>query len=108
MSRRIMFLRGSDNHPVGCVAIESDRSSPNRLSYQVSVLNPSDKFDRALARQLAIGRLVEKPITIYSSYDVGNMHDVSQEVMIDIANNHTLPKRAVKAARDWCSKHILP
>jgi len=102
-----MFLRGSDNHPVGCVAIESDRSSPNRLSYQVSVLNPSDKFDRAVARQLAIGRLVEKPIVFHTSHNVENMHDISQEVMFDIANSPTLPKRAVKAARDWCNNMSL-
>ena len=109
MSRRIMYLRSSGGQPVGCIAFSFDRSSGKhsfKISYQVSVLNPHDQFDRALARQIAIGRLVENPITLKADRDV-NMHDISFMIMDHIVceANNILPSRAVKSARLWISKN---
>ena len=105
MSRRIMYLRSENGHPVGCLAIQLSDGNRTQISYQVSVLNPRDKFNRAVARQLAIGRLVESPIkvNIYtgSSHTAASMHDISEAVMTDIASSSKFPTRAVKSAKLW-------
>lgn len=96
---RIMFLRDSKNQPVGCVAIGLTRSQKN-IKYQVSVLNPIDQFDRSLARQIALGRLVESPFTVALTGDV-DMHQISLAVMRDLKDNDNVPARANRAARRW-------
>lgn len=109
MSRRIMFLRSSNGHPVGCIAISiSKRKNLNSIQYQLSVLNPQDKFNRALARQIAIGRLMENPLHIVIDKNA-NMHDISLAVMNHITSigKGKFPTRAVKAAKLWLSK-IVP
>lgn len=100
MNTRIMYLRDSHYRPVGCVAISVDRKR-RTLSYQLSVQNPLDSFDRSLARQLALGRLVDKPINLpYDRKGDLSMHDISTTVMKHIAASKA-PSRAVKAAKDW-------
>lgn len=103
MNHRIMYLRDRSGNPVGCIAIkllpqvEYDRQL---VLYQTSVLNPLDHFDRALARQLALGRMVEKPLTIRVISDP-SMHDVTAEIMRDIAADSSQPTRARLAAKRW-------
>lgn len=102
---RIMFLRDERFQPVGCVAISVKRdNSYAYISYNISVLNPVDRFNRPVARQLALGRLIEKPISFLLSPDVG-MNDISAAVMADIAGSHgnKMPNRAIKAAKLWLS-----
>lgn len=96
---RIQFLRNSSSHPIGCLAISVNRLH-GELSYQYSVLNPRDEFDRKIARQLALGRLVEKPIKLALPRDA-NMHEISTVVMSDLERSSTAPNRAVKSARLW-------
>jgi hypothetical protein len=96
---RIMFLRTPNYSPCGCVAIKLDRRL-NTASYQLSVLNPQDYFNRAVARQLARGRLMECPLFV-SIPEEATMYDVSEAVMTDIFVNPTLPTRARKSARLW-------
>lgn len=97
---RIMFLRNEQYSPCGCLAIRLDRRN-HRVSYQYSVLNPKDTFDRQMARHLAIGRLIEKPITIPISRATEiNMHVISFEVMAHLAKSDA-PKRAKNAANMW-------
>jgi hypothetical protein len=101
MSNRVMYLRDAKGLPVGCVAIRVSRG--NRLSlvdYQISVLNPKDKFDRAVARDIALGRLAKKPLEVPVSLDP-SMHQVTEAVMIDIAEYEGSPGRAVRAALLW-------
>lgn len=110
MSQRIMFLRQDygfgNTNPVGCIAIELTEPTPSAkptrdIRYQVSVLNPADKFNRALARQLARGRLLEKPFLISNvPYNV-SIHEISEVVMAAIALNVDVPMRARKAAAKW-------
>lgn len=98
---RIMFLRDANDRPVGCLAISVDRRN-HRLNYGISVLNPADKFDRKVARQLAIGRLVEVPFTVALKRDEElNMHVISERVMKHVAYGSGAPSRAVKAAKYW-------
>jgi hypothetical protein len=99
-STRIMFLRDANYVPTGCLAINVDRKN-HRLSYQFSVLNPADKFNRSVARQLALGRLLEKPIFVPLKRDEEiNMHTISQSVMLHLSNSKS-PGRAIKAAKFW-------
>lgn len=93
---RIMFIRGSNNHPVGCLALKFNNGS---VDYQVSTLNPVDRFNRPVARQLALGRLLEAPITITTNNS--NIHDVVRSVMNHVINNKTVPNRTRKAAANW-------
>lgn len=105
MNTRIMFLRDAQEHPVGCVAISVDRKN-HRLNYQMSVLNPSDRFDRKMARHLALGRLVEAPVSIpVKRGEELNMHDISTCVMKSIAQSKA-PSRAVKAAKLWLNTNF--
>jgi hypothetical protein len=99
MSRRIMYLRSETGHPVGCLAIQMNRHD-SVISYQLSVLNPSDRFNRAVARQLALGRLLEEPLKVKLSREA-TMHDISEAVMRDILAYKDAPSRAIKAARLW-------
>jgi hypothetical protein len=101
-----MYLRTETGRPVGCIAINYKKGD-KQLTYQVSVLNPSDKFDRSVARQLATGRLLEKPIVISVDPDF-NIHDISLAVMDHIAytTDRSLPSRAVKCAKLWVNKNL--
>lgn len=107
---RYMYLRDENNGPVGCLAIQLHRKK-HYLEYQLSVLNPVDKrhpitgknlpFNRAVARQLAVGRLVESPIEMYLPEDA-TMNEISLLVMQDLVDiRGYVPSRAIKAAKLW-------
>jgi hypothetical protein len=101
MSNRVMYLRDAKGLPVGCVAIRVSRG--NRLSlveYQLSVLNPKDKFDRTVAREIALGRLAKKPLEVPVDLNP-SMHQITEAVMVDIAEYEDSPGRAVRAALLW-------
>lgn len=122
MSTRIMYLRASNGHPVGCVAISlNDRSHKPVVTYSVSTLHPNDKFNRSLAREIALGRLnsssnppqtltiSEMNFTGWANQIDGKMtvHDISMGVMsniVDLGVNR-FPARVVKAAKLWLKKN---
>jgi hypothetical protein len=97
-----MFLRDKTGKPVGCIAmsVNLDRDKYS-FRYNYSVLNPVDEFKRDLARQIALGRLLEAPIKVKCELPLTGRDDVSYEVMVDIANNSNVPARARRAARAW-------
>lgn len=106
---RIIYLRQdyiNKSTPVGCVAISFDRKNV-QINYQLSVLNPSDEFNRSMARQLAIGRIIEKPISVKSVLcnSASSTHDVICDVMYDIENNPNLPNRSRNAAQAWLTQN---
>lgn len=123
MSTRIMYLRAPNGHPVGCIAIELQTTAVcPAVRYSVSALHPNDKFNRALAKSIAIGRLnVEASDKSnnkhYLSGDSLNftgwyndpanrrmtVHDVSMGIMTDIVRRgvKSFPSRVVKAAKLW-------
>jgi hypothetical protein len=98
-NRRIMFLRDRSGNAIGCVVISIDRNK-KKAYFNISVQNPADTFNRKLARQLAIGRMIESPMTVALKKDA-TMHDVTAAVMLSIRANKDLPKRAVQAASNW-------
>lgn len=106
MNKRIMFLRDNQYRPVGCLAINVDRKN-HQLNYQFSVLNPADAFDRKTARVLALGRLLDSPISLpLGRGKAVNMHDVSHAVMTHLAQSNA-PNRAVKSAKLWLELNDL-
>ncbi len=107
---RIQYLRDSKNpggrgNPIGCVAIRlvpSERGSYS-IEFAVSVLNPADTFNRAHARQLAIGRLMENPAVILGVPKDVSTHTITSVVMQNVLESKVnfYPDRARKAARRW-------
>ena len=101
MSIRFMFLRDSKGQPVGCIAL--DIGDFGTGTYGLSVLNPKDKFNRKLAREIAMGRWTSPvgsrvfPITCQPI----SMHAISITVMETIMADKTAPNRARKAAKLW-------
>jgi len=95
-----MFLRDVKGQPVGCLAIGLDRKKHHAV-YQLSVLNPADRFNRKMARHLALGRLMETPVSIplQRGKDL-TKHHISNVVMSHLAKSKA-PTRAVKAAKQW-------
>lgn len=125
MTYRIKYLRDKNKFPVACLAIylptlnkkkaskkvtskkkvaskkvTSKKSKKTRLSYQFSVLNPNDLFNKEMGRQLALGRLVEKPhyVSVLGSV---NKHKITEAVLNDLLTQSGVPGRALKAARQW-------
>ena len=96
---RVMFLRDNKGQPVGCLAIQLTRGRKS-AKYQVSTLNPIDKFDRGLARQIALGRLVENSFTVALN-GAADVHKISTVVMQHLSYNKSVPARAARAARRW-------
>jgi len=103
-SIRVMFLRDHRQQPQGCLAIKLD-DERHVASYQVSVLHPSDRFNRPLARQLAKGRLVEAPLEVNISSAMG-MHEITATVLYNLLTHTELPSRARKAAKLWLNKNL--
>jgi len=98
---RVMYLRDRRGSIVGCIACQVNRSGHDYVgSYQLSVLNPADKFNRGVARQLAKGRLLESPRHIELP-TVPSMHEVTERIMQNILLDKNVPTRARKAAQRW-------
>jgi hypothetical protein len=112
---RYMYLREPSGNPIGCLAISINRYAC-RLEYQVSVANPLDRkdwlsgkdlpFNKAMARQLACGRLVEDGLRLTMNPSA-TMNEISMLVMRDLASfcrpmyRGDIPARAIKAAKHW-------
>lgn len=107
MEHRIQYLKDENGHYVGCIAIQEHPENHDEdrylVEYRVSALNPADKFDKDVGRQLAIGRMVEAPYCVYVARQP-SMHGVSIVIMRDIARDSTLPSRVRRAAKFWLRK----
>lgn len=105
MSDRVMFLRDKSGNPVGCLAILINPST-RHVEYQFSVVNMAqDTFNRETARQLALGRLAEKPLIVRLQEKNLNMYDISRAVMKSLSRRKWAPSRAVKAAKLWLKEN---
>lgn len=112
---RYMYLRDEHRSPIGCVAIQLHRKK-GYLEYQVSVVNPVDRvdrntgksvpFNRNVARDLALGRLVSQGMIVPMGY-TDNMNEITHAVMSDVARQPApvypgeIPNRAIRAAKLW-------
>jgi hypothetical protein len=104
MEHRVQYLKDANGHYVGCIAIKEHATAPGErftlVEYRLSVLNPDDSFDKDVARQLALGRMVEAPYTVRTAAHP-NLHEVSTSIMKDIVRDVNAPSRAKRAARLW-------
>jgi hypothetical protein len=100
---------------IGCVAFNV---SGDKLSYQLSVVNPGkkgspspvagDKFDRSRGRGIAEGRLAKSPIEIeMDGLDNLNHFETQVVLMSSLAVSKTAPTRAVLAAKAWLNNSQL-
>ncbi len=123
MEYRFQYLRNRDGQPVGCVAIKTSVGDFGlQVEYQVSVLNPVDRFDRTLARSIAVERLKKRPTVIQKMLGVNaTMHQITSAVMTHLAKTPleqkvagvgtdwyvqmNIPSRARKAAKLWLQEH---
>ena len=106
-NKRIMYLRDDQYFPVGCLAIAVSKGR-KQVSYQLSVLNPVDNFERSLARHIALGRLVEAPFCIRGFDGTQGKQEITEAVMKAICKSKTAPGRAKKAARNWLKYNTVP
>lgn len=102
---RIMFLRDKNRQPVGCLAFVID--ADNHIVYGMSVLNPKDKFNRTIARDVAMLRMnmFERSRFIPFHAAPYTMHEVSEALMQDLLINPRAPTRARKAAQLWLTNN---
>lgn len=104
MEHRIQYLKDENGRYVGCIALQehsAHRGSKTVLvEYRISTANPTDTFDKDVARQLALGRLIEAPYTVRVRAGA-NMYEISAIIMKDIASDSTAPSRTRRAARNW-------
>jgi purine nucleoside permease len=104
MTYRVQYLKDQNGHYVGCIAIKENLAHKGAktmvVEYRVSTVNPSDSFDKDVARQLAIGRLVEAPYTVRVKAGA-NLYEISNVIMADITADSTAPSRTRRAAKNW-------
>lgn len=85
VTHHIHYIRNSKGLPIGCIAFR-DVFGPNDeiyVEYGFSVRNPSDSWNRSLARQIAIGRMIEQPFRIASDPD-WNVTRIIEEINLDL------------------------
>ena len=109
----IYYLRGPDKHPVACVA---SRQVGDVVLFALSTRNPLDQWNRATARNKALGRLMrsvaymENALTDRAELDppegwfVLPEHDglsTKASILQIISYGSWFPARARKAAKLW-------
>lgn len=99
---RIYWLRNANRQPVACVASEvrQDNEGPT-IYFAVSTYNPVDKFDRALGRDIATGRLRKSIDGI--PYGINASHRIMEEIVS--TDFVTYPQRTREAAELWLETH---
>lgn len=96
MRHIIHFVRNEKGMPVACLAFRDTFSNDNRcyVEYGYSVHNPADNWNRKLARQIAIGRMIESPIRIEGNPD-WNINNLIERILDDLQGRN-IPKRLLK------------
>ena len=102
---RYIYLRDSKKAPQACIAVLYSPKN-KRVAYGLSVLNPQDRFNRKVARELAAGRLAlygnEYHLDLSEAPEI-NCHVITRSILIDLLTweHDQLPGRARKAAKRW-------
>jgi len=100
---QIFYLRDRNGQPVGCLAYV--HFNDGQVDYQLSFLNPRDKFNREVARTIAIGRLIETPLTI-NVRKSHSRHDSIRSILNVVRKDSSIPSRARRAASLWLRSEI--
>ena len=104
---RYIYLRDNKKAPQACVAVLYSAKN-KKVAYGLSVLNPQDRFNRKVARELAAGRLA-----LYGNYlDLSevpeiNCHVITRRILTDLLTweHEELPGRARKSAKRWLAEN---
>lgn len=73
----------------------------------MSTLSQDDieHFDKSLGRQIALGRLIDKPINLVTEkVNLTSTHEVTEAVVRQILSSENVPTRSKEAARLWLKK----
>jgi hypothetical protein len=97
MSVNSMFLRDKNGFPIGCLAIQV-LTTFGEIHYNFSVHNPKDEFNRARAHEVAIKRLMKKPIVV-PLRDGAHHNDIIFAVMSDMQKSDNMLKETMKQLR---------
>ncbi len=100
MRHIIHYVRNEKGMPVACLAFRDVFDTPycGYIDYGISIHHPDDVWNRKLARQIAIGRMVESPFRIENivAHDDWNISRVIAEILLDIKNNRSVPRRLMR------------
>lgn len=97
---RITYLRNESGFPVVCLAYS--RVSPDELRFGLSCHNPHDKFDRELARKIAVNRFGKKPMRFIFDVESATLHDVLHDLMLKLeCGEYGVCKRVQKTASNY-------
>lgn len=97
------WLRDSSQKVVGCIAAKK-RDKNVIVGY--SLRHPTYGFDPNLARQLAIGRMIDDPIKVDSLRLYDLRVDAMFSAMLSMASNKNVSSSVRRGARRWIS--LLP
>jgi len=111
MKVRFFYLRdrykasndSQNGNPIGCVAstINYDEGT---ISYNVSMVNPKDKFNKSLAREISVVRLDQRPISVSLPFkEKLNGHELHKILMKNIVL-HGPSTSAKKSAQKWLNR----
>ena len=115
---RIFYLRDGKGFPIATVATDlltksefdgREASTPLGVIYGIAVWNPKDKFDKALSRQIALGRmnLNGKIIYVRENFKRAVMEHIAERQMLDIVSTFKgdlvvfMPNKVRQAAQRW-------
>ena len=78
---RFIYVRDARRNPVGLVAYRTMNGEIGcRIEYAVSCHNPADRFDRAIARQVAEGRLTRAPMSAEGAFHAQALRTVFEQL----------------------------
>jgi hypothetical protein len=94
-SARLVYIRDENKFPVGCIAF---KVNGDVIQFGYSIWNPKDKYNRSIARKIAMGRLEGKkdkqPSECTCAYTgTKSIHDVMRSLFTTLSLRTDLPKR---------------
>jgi len=98
-----MYLRDSNRFPHSCLAFQIDWED-NVVSYGISTVHPKDQngcYKKALARDLAVGRMFNERRQLKLTEKCGSIHDIRWSLMSLLSQDKKLPKRVHKSVVNW-------
>ena len=108
---KFFYIRDlSTQQPVGCVAYRLVNENPHddmvnvkiAVEFQYSTHNPRDKFSKAIARQVAAGRLEKQTPYFVKGEELTN-YSIKLAIlsMLELEANNARLRKAAKKFLDW-------
>lgn len=87
---KVFYVRDERGAPMACVAF-------NKGCVAAAILHPNDKFDRKMARKIALGRLRKNS----NEGDLGDKSMMLHEALAIVHDMQGLPKRISRRIKSW-------